>query len=866
MGQSDSNLLRVECFNCGKVMSASNAMRGKYGSCPRCGSRIRIPELEPQPTPLVRKVVPAESKPAKSEPALERPPARPTIATRNAKRRIADICSGVQILESRAVVAIWLLRTTMLVTAIHCFIFWMLYEQGQRGSTLGRVQVGVFFVQLGMTMVTAVFFLRWKYQASANLQVACKEPLEFSPGWSCGLYFIPIWNFFKPCSAMSEIQFRSKAGVGVVTFVWWGLWITSIAILNVILKNVDNPRYDRFCLISIQAICASIISGFFLLRVIKAVTQKQRQYRLAIQSDVAPTSLLSIEQWEDSEPAKGSWLDNPLVGTLGVILAVACLFSWGALQQGLAAGAETANSGDTGIEEILTGLDQDPFSQQSINYLTVAANYDPSQKDAVQDKVMKVLADNPLRLHNQMEIFPIWFDSDDTKRISALLKLEKFQQHAEATTLATVMANMPDSVPAMISEIGKHFPSDNVCLGLKQELTFQNIDSITISRQLATELRTTVDPQKFEKLALNLGAMSWDTLRVPELKKLIATSMAAGGRNLKPDQIEKMDKNITDAILKFALLPESADLLEKLATTSEGSRDVASFLSRDKSEEASKLAIKLVKEDKINSRILSGDLLKSVAGYELLWEGKLARKKGFLNKSIPLSDASMKAFSNVAAAMIETDPRNAIDALSKVLFKRGEFDANLLSDEFKQKVDAALASRIKKELGPLAKTSKFNPRKNRKRRKTPISLRVAARFGGKKTALAIAEIGRSNPAGLMEFNQILPVLVQINEPQTHDVIVDAWRKYGQNEQQLLNGTIVYDLEPVFLGLLRAEMKRAQYRTSEMNALIRWIRFFGTSASVPTLEKLTESEFESFNKDSQTAINTIQRRNKKKTRR
>ena len=880
MSQSDSNLLRVECFNCSKIMSASNAMRGKYGSCPRCGSRIKIPEAKPEPTPLVPRAAlaaPSEleiAEPEAAEPdaaklaaAIKGPPASLPIATRNAKRRIADICSGVQTLESRAVAAIWLLRFTLLVTAIHCFIFWMMYEQGQRVRTLKFVQLGVFSTQLIFTLVTAVFFLRWKYQASANLQLACEEPLEYSPGWCCGVYFIPIWNFFKPYNAMQEIQSRSKAGVGVVTFVWWGLWIVSIVMLNAILKNGGNGKFDRICFISILAICVSMIAGFFVLKVIKAVTKKQNQYRLAIQSDVAATTLLSIDQWEDSEPVQGSLLDNPLLGTSGVILAVVGLFSWGALQQGIAnAGlfAESAQSGT--MQAILTGLDDELMSQQSTIYLADRANYDPSQKDAVQDKVMEVLADKPLRLHNQMDLFSIWFDSDDTKRVSALLKLEKNQQHAEGGTLVSAMANMPDSVPALISEMGKHPPSSNVFNALRQELSFKSVDSTAIARQLSTELRETVDPQRFESLALTLKHMSGSAANEPELKKLIASSMAAAGRNLTPDQIEKMDRNIPDAILKFAQLPESADLLEKLAATSEGGRDVASFLSRDKSEEASKLAVKLVKENKIEPRMLSDDLLNSESACELLWEGKLAGKKEFLRKSIPFGDQSMKAFSNAAVAMIKTDPDTAIDALSEVRFKRGELDADALTDEFKEKVDAALSSRIKKVLGQLAKSSKYNPQRNRKRRRTPKSLQLAERFGGKKSALVIAEIGRSSPAALMEFNQILPVLVEINEPKTYDVIVDAWRKYGQNEKQLLSGNNVDDVEPVFLNLLQAEMKKPRYSTAEMKTLIRWMRFFGTSASIPTLEKLTESEFKSVNKDSKTAIIDIQQRDKKKSKR
>ena len=49
MSKSDPGMLRIECFNCSKIMRASEDLRGQIGHCPRCGNRIHIPEADPQP-------------------------------------------------------------------------------------------------------------------------------------------------------------------------------------------------------------------------------------------------------------------------------------------------------------------------------------------------------------------------------------------------------------------------------------------------------------------------------------------------------------------------------------------------------------------------------------------------------------------------------------------------------------------------------------------------------------------------------------------------------------------------------------------------------------------------------------------------
>lgn len=187
-----------------------------------------------------------------------------------------------QFLPLNSTAVAWLLRATMLVMAIHGFLFWCFYHYGRRGSSsIATAQVGVFILQLVLVIATAIFFLRWKYRAYKNLQVACSTPLKTSAGWAVGVYFIPILNLFRPAMAMHEIQSRSKANIGYSAYGWWFLWILS-GILARAAMNGPGSNNKAVFVVSIIAVCFSLIAGFLLLKIIRTVTEKQRRYRLSL--------------------------------------------------------------------------------------------------------------------------------------------------------------------------------------------------------------------------------------------------------------------------------------------------------------------------------------------------------------------------------------------------------------------------------------------------------------------------------------------------------------------------------------------------------------------------------------------------------
>lgn len=96
-----------------------------------------------------------------------------------------------------------------------------------RQSTVASVYLLVF-------IVSGVLILRWIYRANQNARALGAEGMTFTPGWSAGWYFVPVFTLWKPYQAMKEIW---KASVnptdwknvepGGVLGLWWATWIIS---------------------------------------------------------------------------------------------------------------------------------------------------------------------------------------------------------------------------------------------------------------------------------------------------------------------------------------------------------------------------------------------------------------------------------------------------------------------------------------------------------------------------------------------------------------------------------------------------------------------------------------------------------------
>ncbi len=100
-------------------------------------------------------------------------------------------------------------------------------------------------------LTTAILFLRWTYLTKKNASCLGAEDMDFSPSWSVGSYFIPIFSFWKPYQALKETfrashpQFKDNwraAPHPSLLPVWWTLWIISSVIGQIMLRT--SPKAE----------------------------------------------------------------------------------------------------------------------------------------------------------------------------------------------------------------------------------------------------------------------------------------------------------------------------------------------------------------------------------------------------------------------------------------------------------------------------------------------------------------------------------------------------------------------------------------------------------------------------------------------
>jgi hypothetical protein len=92
-----------------------------------------------------------------------------------------------------------------------------------------------FFSIFSSLFSTANFVLQiiYAYRFSCNNQIYCDgKNIEFRPGWTVGVFFIPFLNFFKPYYALKEfiynlsvVEYEEKKDIADTLCKWWLLHI-----------------------------------------------------------------------------------------------------------------------------------------------------------------------------------------------------------------------------------------------------------------------------------------------------------------------------------------------------------------------------------------------------------------------------------------------------------------------------------------------------------------------------------------------------------------------------------------------------------------------------------------------------------------
>lgn len=105
-----------------------------------------------------------------------------------------------------------------------------------RQGTLGLLMVPVW-------LTTGILFLVWIYRVSHNAHCITTVPMEYTPGWSVGWYFIPIFHTWKPYKVMREIWRVSEGSIGNqvasrdgFVMIWWVVSLVSLVLDRIAIK------------------------------------------------------------------------------------------------------------------------------------------------------------------------------------------------------------------------------------------------------------------------------------------------------------------------------------------------------------------------------------------------------------------------------------------------------------------------------------------------------------------------------------------------------------------------------------------------------------------------------------------------------
>jgi hypothetical protein len=127
-------------------------------------------------------------------------------------------------------------------------------------------------------LVSGILSLMFIYRANLNAQRLVGEPLENSPGWAVGSYFVPFMNLFVPYFAMKEIwqasenpQYPQRVDPPGLLPAWWALWLITgftgqvSTRLTLAAEEIDDILFANAISLAADVVAFALVVVFYLL-------------------------------------------------------------------------------------------------------------------------------------------------------------------------------------------------------------------------------------------------------------------------------------------------------------------------------------------------------------------------------------------------------------------------------------------------------------------------------------------------------------------------------------------------------------------------------------------------------------------------
>ncbi|TCD26739.1 DUF4328 domain-containing protein [Pedobacter psychrodurus] len=157
-----------------------------------------------------------------------------------------------------AIIMIWIVLTLEIISFFSSYLQYDLLKTVSSGSSISNSEINandireriIAILYFGVYLTSCITFIRWFRRAYFNLQLKT-DYLSSSDNWAALSWFIPFICLYKPYQIMkemytktNEILFEETNQTKAITTSylgwWWGLWIISNIIGQVVFRTTLN--------------------------------------------------------------------------------------------------------------------------------------------------------------------------------------------------------------------------------------------------------------------------------------------------------------------------------------------------------------------------------------------------------------------------------------------------------------------------------------------------------------------------------------------------------------------------------------------------------------------------------------------------
>jgi hypothetical protein len=192
----------------------------------------------------------------------------------------------------------WLERVLTLFIFLDVIALAVAIADAARGENTGAGVTIVGYVQAAVNLALIGLGLLWFFRAYSNLRPLGVPRLRFSPGWSVGAWFIPIFNLWRPKQIANDIWRGSdpdapadqgdawqQAAVPSIVHVWWAVWVASscfavVLVVDALSKidfrnNSSNQQVHVDPVLTAVGAAIGIASAVCWILVVRGITARQ---------------------------------------------------------------------------------------------------------------------------------------------------------------------------------------------------------------------------------------------------------------------------------------------------------------------------------------------------------------------------------------------------------------------------------------------------------------------------------------------------------------------------------------------------------------------------------------------------------------